>query len=100
MATGINQDENASEVILSRTKTAKPIVLDVRKALRAICSTGKGRCWFCDQRLPTAEEAVSTGWDVQRVEGERVASIILVCPLCQSKPDDLSAAEKSLAARL
>ena len=55
---------------------------DVNKALDAICSTGKGRCWYCDLKLPGAEVATRTGWDVQRVEGERVASVILVCPMC------------------
>ena len=60
--------------------------LNVREALHAICSTGKGRCWFCDRRLPRVQEAVRAGWDVQRIEGERVASIILVCPRCQPKP--------------
>ncbi len=56
--------------------------MDVHEALRAICSTGEGCCWYCDSRLPEAEEAISTGWDVRRLEGERVASIILVCPTC------------------
>ena len=52
-------------------------------ALRAISATGKGRCWFCDQRLPGGEEAVSAGWEVERVEGGRVATIILLCPPCR-----------------
>ncbi len=85
---------------MSAVKTRERIVLDVDDALHAICSTGKGRCWFCDRRLPHVQEAVHTGWDVQRVEGERVASIILVCPRCQLKPEDLNAPEHSLAARL
>ncbi len=63
--------------------------LDVNAALHAICSTGKGRCWYCDMRLPRVEEARGTGWDVQRVEGERVASIILVCPKCQNERAEL-----------
>jgi hypothetical protein len=56
--------------------------MDVIEALRAICSTGEGYCWYCDRKLPGEEEAVGTGWDVKRIEGERVASIILVCPTC------------------
>ena len=56
--------------------------MDVKAALHAIASTGKGRCWYCDDRLPRAIMAIRTGWDVQRIEGERVASIILVCPSC------------------
>lgn len=56
--------------------------MDVHEALQAICSTGEGYCWFCDDKLPGEEEAIRTGWDVKRVEGERVASIILVCPSC------------------
>lgn len=56
--------------------------MDVHEALRAICSTGDGCCWYCDRKLPGADEAIGTGWDVKRVEGERVASIILVCPSC------------------
>lgn len=75
-------------------------MLDVPDALHAICSTGKGRCWYCDHRLPRAEEAVRTGWDVQRIEGGRIASIILICPRCQSKSNDLNAPARSLSARL
>ena len=56
--------------------------MDVHDALRAICTTGEGYCWYCDRKLPGAEEAISTGWDVKRIEGERVASIILICPEC------------------
>ena len=59
--------------------------LDVHGALYAICSTGRGRCWHCDRKLPAAEPAIDAGWDVQRVEGKRVASIILVCPKCRRK---------------
>jgi hypothetical protein len=87
-------------VILGAVKTPKRIALDVHEALHAICSTGKGRCWYCDHRLPRAEEAVRKGWDVQRVEGERVASIILVCPRCQPKSEKMIAPESSLAARV
>lgn len=56
--------------------------LDVHAALHAICSTGKGRCWFCDWKLPPEEQAVDLGWHVQCLPGERVDSIILVCPKC------------------
>jgi len=86
------------EVLLSAVKTRERIVLNVPDALHAICSTGKGRCWYCDRRLPRVEEAVRKGWDVQRVEGERVASIILVCPRCQVQPEDMEVGERSLAA--
>ena len=83
---------------MSAVKTPERIVLDVHAALHAICSTGKGRCWYCDHRLPRKEEAVRTGWDVQRVEGERVASIILVCPKCLPKTENLKIPERSLVA--
>jgi hypothetical protein len=66
-------------------KTSKSSNLDVHGALYAICSTGRGRCWHCDRKLPAAEAAIDAGWDVQRVEGNRVASIILVCPKCRRK---------------
>ena len=65
--------------------TPERLALDVNLALRAIATTGKGRCWYCDERLPRALVAIRTGWDVQRIEGERVASIILVCPSCLSR---------------
>jgi hypothetical protein len=87
-------------VILSAIKVPERIVLNVSDALHAICSTGKGRCWHCDRRLPRATEAVRTGWDVQRIEGERVASIILVCPRCQPKRARVTISERSLAAGL
>jgi len=73
------------EVSLRLVKARKSSYLDVPAALYAICSTGKGRCWHCDRKLPAAEEAIDVGWHVQRVEGERVASIILVCPKCRRK---------------
>jgi hypothetical protein len=57
--------------------------MNVPEALRAIASSGEGCCWYCDQGLPPAEEAIQLGWDVKRLEGERVASIILVCPTCR-----------------
>ena len=81
-------------------KTPKRISLDVHAALHAICSTGKGRCWHCDRRLPRAEKAIGTGWDVQRIEGERVASIILVCPRCQAKRAKPRLAAHALAASI
>ena len=56
--------------------------MDVHGALHAIATTNEGYCWYCDRKLPAAEEAIDTGWDVQRLPGERVASIILVCPPC------------------
>lgn len=59
--------------------------MEVPEALRAICTTHQGYCWYCDRQLPQAGEAISTGWDVKRLEGERVASIILVCPTCQQQ---------------
>jgi hypothetical protein len=85
---------------LNAVKTRARTALDVHDALHAICSTGKGRCWYCDHRLPRVEEAVSTGWDVQRVEGKRVASIILVCPRCLVNSEDLKAPQISLAAQV
>ncbi len=64
--------------------------MNVPEALRAICTTGEGYCWYCDHSLPAeAEEAISTGWDVKRLEGERVASIILVCPECTREKVEL-----------
>jgi hypothetical protein len=78
---------------LSPAKSRKSSYLDVRAALRAISWTGRGRCWHCDRRLPPAEEAIDAGWHVQRVQGERVASIILVCPKCQRKRAELGERE-------
>lgn len=63
--------------------------MDVTEALRAICSTGEGCCWYCDAKLPAAEDAISNRWDVQRVQGERVACVILVCPTCQRQKQEL-----------
>jgi hypothetical protein len=63
--------------------------MDVHGALEAICTTGDGYCWYCDRKLPQAEEAIGSGWDVQRLEGGRVASIILVCPACQREKSEL-----------
>lgn len=61
---------------------AKRLPIDVREALKAICTTGKGRCWHCDAKLPKARRAIREGWDVQRIDDYPVASIILVCPAC------------------
>ena len=77
--------DSRQEVSLSLVKTLKSSYLDVPAALHAICSTGMGRCWHCDRKLPAAEEAIDLGWHVRRVEGERVATIILVCPKCRRK---------------
>ncbi len=63
--------------------------MDVHSALHAISSTGKGCCWYCELKLPRAEAAIDAGWDVQRVEGERVANIILVCPACLDEKREL-----------
>ena len=63
--------------------------MNVPEALRAIGTTGEGCCWYCDRKLPVAEEAIDAGWDVQRLNGERVASIILVCPVCQREKQEL-----------
>jgi hypothetical protein len=63
--------------------------MNVSEALRAICTTGEGCCWYCDAHLPGADQAISSGWDVQRIAGERVASIILVCPECQRQKLEL-----------
>jgi hypothetical protein len=83
---------------LSAVRTPERTELDVHAALHAICSTGKGRCWYCDRRLPRVEQAVRNGWDVQRIEGARVASIILVCPKCLPKSENLKVPERSLVA--
>ena len=67
---------------MSKSVMTSQLPVDVRDALEAICAYGKGRCWHCDAKLPKARKAVRDGWDVQRVEREPVASIILVCPAC------------------
>jgi hypothetical protein len=84
---------------MSSAKASERMALNVADALHAICSTGKGRCWFCDRRLPNAEEAVRAGWDVRRVEGERVASIILICPRCLPSKN-VQVSDLTLAARV
>jgi hypothetical protein len=63
--------------------------MNVREALAAISTTGKGRCWYCDLRLPKEDEAYEKGWDVQRVHDHAVPSIILVCPSCLRLKADL-----------
>jgi hypothetical protein len=63
--------------------------VNVHEALDAIATTGKGRCWYCDSRLPDAESAIRRGWDVQRIDEQPVASIILVCPECVSRESKL-----------
>ena len=64
--------------------------MNVPEALHAIATTGDGYCWYCDRSLPAAgQEAVQEGWDVQRLPGERVASVILVCPTCQREKEEL-----------
>lgn len=70
--------------------------VDVAAALRAICSTGKGCCWYCDARLPAEAEAVAGGWDVQRLNDHAVASIILVCPFCRRLTPEQEAAPLKL----
>lgn len=77
---GISQGGWRQDVSKSTTTSRLPV--DVREALDAICAYGKGRCWYCDSKLPKARKAVRDGWDVQRVERQPVASIILVCPAC------------------
>jgi len=63
-------------------KKPSRLPVDVHAALEAIAGTGKGRCWYCDVRLPDAVQAMGDGWDVQRIDEHPVASIILVCPGC------------------
>jgi hypothetical protein len=63
-------------------KQPGPLPVNVHEAIEAIATTGKGRCWYCDARLPLAELAISEGWDVQRIDEQPVASIIIVCPEC------------------
>jgi hypothetical protein len=67
--------------VKTRKKPSR-LPVDVHAALEAIASTGKGRCWYCDLKLPEAAEAMGDGWDVQRIDEHPVASIILVCPEC------------------
>ncbi len=77
-----------------RHPTQKGNCMNVAEALHAIAATGDGYCWYCDRRLPLAgDEAVDDGWDVQRIPGERVASIILVCPACRHEKETMGEAE-------
>jgi hypothetical protein len=69
---------------VNNLQAAKRLSLNVPEALKAICTTGKGRCWHCDAKLPKARRAIREGWDVQRIDDYPVASIILVCPACLS----------------
>jgi hypothetical protein len=69
---------------VNNLQAAKRLPIDVREALKAICTTGKGRCWHCDAKLPKARRAIRDGWDVQRIDDYPVASIILVCPSCRN----------------
>jgi hypothetical protein len=78
---------------LGELETLEGEKLDVREALRAIGSTSKGRCWYCDLKLPRAEVAMGAGWDVRRLNGERVASVILVCPMCRRDIGELGEEE-------
>ena len=71
---------------MKNRKRPGQLPVNVHEALDAIASTGKGRCWYCDSRLPDARTAIRRGWDVQRVDQEPVASIILVCPDCVNRP--------------
>lgn len=64
-----------------------PLPVNVHEAIEAIATTGKGRCWYCDARLPVAQRAISEGWDVQRVDEHPVASIIVVCPECLERSE-------------
>jgi len=81
-------------------KRPSPLPVSLRDALEAIASTGKGRCWYCDLRLPEARRALREGWDVQRIDERPVASIILVCPECFAasgglrEPDQAGAASR------
>ena len=70
------------EAKVKNGKEPGPLPVSVNEAIEAIATTGKGRCWYCDSRLPPAERAISEGWDVQRIAQEPVASIIVVCPAC------------------
>lgn len=84
--------EGGSEVRLSTSKDPKPLSVDVHEALEAICAHGHGRCWYCDTRLPASGRALR-GWDVQRIDEQPVASIILVCPKCTRRKARLGDAE-------
>jgi hypothetical protein len=76
-------------------KRPSPLPVSVREALEAIGATGKGRCWYCDVRLPEARRAIRDGWDVQRIDEQPVASIILVCPECLGASSNLAQSRRS-----
>jgi hypothetical protein len=81
-------ESRGAEANMNDLGTPTRLPVNVREALEAIGAYGKGRCWYCDARLPAARTAIRQGWDVQRVDGQPVASIILVCPAClRGKPD-------------
>jgi len=84
---------------LNNGKEAKRLPVEVDEALIAICSTGKGRCWYCDSKLPKARKAIRDGWDVQRVEEQPVASVILVCPTCLREDDKVHVTAFTLQSR-
>jgi hypothetical protein len=73
--------------------------VSVPEALGAIASTGKGRCWYCDSRLPVAERAIGEGWDVQRIDEQPVASIVLVCPECVQREGRIGRVRATTRAR-
>ena len=70
---------------MTNRKRPGRLPVNVHEALAAIATTGKGRCWHCDGKLPPAERAMDEGWDVQRIDEHPVASIILVCPECRRR---------------
>jgi hypothetical protein len=37
-------------------------LMDAKAALKAICSTGRGSSWYCDQKVPAVAEAIRSGW--------------------------------------
>lgn len=80
---------------MNSTTVPRRLPIDVAAALHAICSTGKGRCWYCDGKLPGEAEALERGWDVQRFDEQPVASIILVCPTCLREQEAAAASESA-----
>jgi hypothetical protein len=82
---------------LADQDVTRSIGIDVAEALHAICARGKGRCWYCDAKLPAAQRAIRTGWDVRKIDEDPVASIILVCPGCAGKRKRPAALGRSLA---
>jgi hypothetical protein len=82
---------------LNKSNAAGTAPINVHEALEAICAHGKGRCWHCDARLPSVARAIRRGWDVRRVKGHPVASLILVCPACVAKERRRASPHRSLA---